>query len=315
MFTFVANPPNLANRCDHSYVKVAGSKLPDLPFVKVAGISDECLPIYVLEGIYGRVLVLDPSLHGAAFGTVNLRPSVFLAVETALSATAFNWALTTIFGFIRRLGMVVAQLPRIDVTDETVINTANHPDGRPVNRKWRDGYKLETLTDTSQRMSVFANLALLTGSRTSSSSRELAPPASDGVSGVNQWTAAHEALLPLAAAATGMPAPVVADRSVDPVPSYGADENADRLRSIAHYLRVCALPPELTDLPRDASDVRAYVRLMHAYADPSLRKSVLERNADKLISSTQTSRSSTTATKLHMMFPKLARGRVDFARD
>ena len=27
MFTFVANPPNLANRGVHSYVKVAGSKL------------------------------------------------------------------------------------------------------------------------------------------------------------------------------------------------------------------------------------------------------------------------------------------------
>ena len=63
MFTFVANPPNLANRGAHSYVNVAGSRLagtaPDLPFVQMAGISDECLPIYVLEGIYGRMVVLD----------------------------------------------------------------------------------------------------------------------------------------------------------------------------------------------------------------------------------------------------------------
>ena len=40
MFTFVANPPNLANRGVHSYVNVAGSKLagaiPGLPFVKMA---------------------------------------------------------------------------------------------------------------------------------------------------------------------------------------------------------------------------------------------------------------------------------------
>ena len=41
MFTFVANPPNLANRGVHSYVNVAGSRLagtvPDLPFATVAG--------------------------------------------------------------------------------------------------------------------------------------------------------------------------------------------------------------------------------------------------------------------------------------
>ena len=89
MFTFVANPFNLANRGAHSYVNVAGSRLagtvPDLPFATVAGVAGECLPIYVLEGIYGRMVVLDPSLHGVAFGTVNLRPSVFLAVETALA--------------------------------------------------------------------------------------------------------------------------------------------------------------------------------------------------------------------------------------
>ena len=94
MFTFVANPPNLANRGVHSYVNVAGSRLagtvPDLPFATVAGVSGECLPIYVLEGIYGRMVVLDPSLHGVAFGTVNLRPSVFHAVETALATTAFD---------------------------------------------------------------------------------------------------------------------------------------------------------------------------------------------------------------------------------
>ena len=61
MFTFVANPPNLANRGVHSYVNVAGSRLagtvPDLPFATVAGVSGECLPIYVLEGIYGRMVV------------------------------------------------------------------------------------------------------------------------------------------------------------------------------------------------------------------------------------------------------------------
>ena len=95
MFTFVANPPNLANRGVHSYVNVAGSRLagtvPDLPFATVAGVSGECLPIYVLEGIYGRMVVLDPSLHGVAFGTVNLLPSVFHAVETALATTAFDW--------------------------------------------------------------------------------------------------------------------------------------------------------------------------------------------------------------------------------
>jgi len=65
MFTFVANPPNLANRGVHSYVNVAGSRLagtvPDLPFATVAGVSGECLPIYVLEGIYGRMVVLDDS--------------------------------------------------------------------------------------------------------------------------------------------------------------------------------------------------------------------------------------------------------------
>ena len=135
MFTFVANPPNLANRGVHSYVNVAGSRLagtvPDLPFVKVAGISDECLPIYVLEGIYGRVVVLDPSLHGVAFGTVNLRPSVFLAVETALSATAFDWAPTTISGFIRRLDMAVAQLQRVAATDETVTSLGHETAAGP----------------------------------------------------------------------------------------------------------------------------------------------------------------------------------------
>ena len=44
------------------------------------------------------------------------------------------------------------------------------------------------------------NLALLTGSRTAHASRELAPPSADGVTGVSQWTAVHEAILPLAAA-------------------------------------------------------------------------------------------------------------------
>ena len=168
MFTFVANPPNLANRGVHSYVNVAGSRLagtvPDLltqgrrlPFATVAGVSGECLPIYVLEGIYGRMVVLDPSLHGVAFGTVNLRPSVFLAVETALAATAFDWTSTTIAGFIRRLDMAVAQMPNVAATDESVIQTAGHPNTRPVDRTWCDGYKLEMLVDASQRLSVFAN--------------------------------------------------------------------------------------------------------------------------------------------------------------
>ena len=183
MFTFVANPPNLANRGVHSYVNVAGSRLagtvPDLPFATVAGVSGECLPIYVLEGIYGRMVVLDPSLHGVAFGTVNLRPSVFLAVETALAATAFDWTSTTIAGFIRRLDMAVAQMPNVAATDESVIQTAGHPNTRPVDRTWCDGYKLEMLVDASHKLSVFANLALLTGSRTAHASRELAPPSAD----------------------------------------------------------------------------------------------------------------------------------------
>ncbi len=58
MFTFVANPPNLANRGVHSYVNVAGSRLagtvPDLPFATVAGVSGECIrPAYSSLSSYG----------------------------------------------------------------------------------------------------------------------------------------------------------------------------------------------------------------------------------------------------------------------
>ena len=288
-FRWAATPPNLANRGAEALVIVDDSRLlktvPTLPYINLAN-GKRCLPCAMLEGIYLRVMRLDAAIGLQAFGMVSVAPNAFCRVEDALVAANMCFDETTFSGFLRRLHAVVAKLPASDelkLVAADLINNQAHSAGNSnnANRVWTDEYSLSDLVDGSQRLSVCADLALLTGNRTEANSRLLAPPQAPAP--VNRWTSAHEQLVPAALAAAGLAPRVVANRAADPVPSVSAEDDEDALISIADFVRVHALPPELTILPTTAAETRALVRLMKQYALPAERQRVVEMKLDVIL--------------------------------
>ena len=77
--------------------------------------------------------------------------------------------------------------------------------------------------------------------------------------------------LPAALAEEALPARILPNRMVDPLPTVSADDDEEALLAVASFLRQCSLPPERCVLPLTPAAVRKHIQLMQQYAKPGER--------------------------------------------
>ena len=277
--------------------------------------STQCVPHHVLEGYYARVLVPSAVPDHYGIGDKRIKVSFLCSLEIRLFADGLSAEPCSAETFLRRL-------ERLAATGTYMISQADFEDNQPFdvaatpNDTWLSNVGIGELTDASDRLSVFADLAMLAGPRALASSRLLSSPeqfsftmqalarAACTADGGLTPPSALPAVAPVApvpatygpAPARGrggrgrgrggavLLAPAIAGTPgvpAAPMPSGALDE--DILLAVAAWLRASALPLELAVVPTGRRDVRLEIQARTNFASDSQRENVIRLRLAKLL--------------------------------
>ena len=270
-------------RGELSLVDVADSVLvsvcPSLPYVAVDGFP-KCLPHFILEGVYARVLVPRVDVLTYEMGVSSLAIEAFTKIEAHLKTLnarqEFSFAVASYSEFIMRLTELPLDGALELAPDEVVSNEILlMPD---PDEYWPGDITFEDLTDSVGRLSPFGNLALLLGPRTLTESRTMRPRADGSVS---RFASVFVPIQKAARSLDGL------DKAPDP-PGDGStvlQEPADKpdvLGAVGNWLKTNCLPYEL-EVPLVTERIaRHQVLLIKQYASDK-GESVIRARFDSFI--------------------------------
>ena len=276
--------------------------------------STKCLPHAYIEGLLARVAepTVDVRTNALAFGTSRLGVEKLIDLEQRLVANSVSFAQCATATMIRRLAAEAARAP----SGEYQVSSSDYEDTQPfagnegANDTWLSRIQIGELTDISGRLSVYGDLALLCGARSTIDSRLLSGGSRFAYSLVAVARATCVADVGLAAPAAiphqpgvaAVPAvygrgrggrgrgrgpllaaaiPAHAAVPAAPFPSSAADN--DILSSVADWLRTYSLPSELVSLPLSIRDVRLEIQARQAFADDSRRETIVRSRFASLL--------------------------------
>ena len=298
--------------------------LTDAPFkADPTDATTTTLPMHFLEGLYSRVAVPDATVAPAdlRIGTHCISVAWLCKTELALKANNVSFESCDTAIFIRRLAAAAASAGSGDYAITAADFTATEPfrGDEGDDDTWPSDVSIASLADISGRLSVFGDLCLLLGPRSTRDVRRLSiepmslfastmvalgsavcaaddgltrPQATPGVPAVPAVAGVPAQYAPVAGRGRGRgrgaliaPAqpfvPAVPAVPARPFPSTDIDEDV-RL-GIADWLRNYSMPIELTAVPSNRREVRLELQARAHFADEGKREGVIRQRFTQLL--------------------------------
>ena len=169
-----------AHRGANNYVRIQGTQLfaalgPVLPIVLHAANTSPTVPHHIVEAVYARAFSLSAGASARLFGDACVGVGAFVRLENALLAANFDFSPAASIGvFVRRLTQFLETM----TSDALVLQVGDlldlEPAGPVDNDHWLGRIAFGSLVDSAGRMSVYGELAALTGPRYTEQVRAIA---------------------------------------------------------------------------------------------------------------------------------------------